>query len=52
VIRVVVRALDRARYPHGATRAQYLGGLSLAVWWFVTVVFLLAWVDRVMWGPW
>jgi hypothetical protein len=24
----------------------------LAVWAFVAVVGLLAWVDRVLWGPW
>lgn len=48
-----MRASDRERaYAMSITETEMLVRRALAVWAFVTAVGLLAWIDRVLWGPW
>lgn len=48
-----MRASDRERaIAMSITETEMLARRVLAVSVFVTAVGLLAWIDRVLWGPW
>lgn len=48
----MTREDELRRYPLSVSRARWVLNHALGAWVFLTLVGLVLWVDRVVWGPW